>query len=164
MYLKPTLQWLTVKHLPQLELLEIDSFNYPWSRKDFLHHLRNKHSRGFGLFDGNSLIGFVIFSIIGPGLVRIHNMAVAEDCQGMGYGTFLMQELLARLPSSTRDILLITEIPDYADKAIAFFCKLGFKASEVLHKYYDEIESDVYRFEIKLEQVSAQVRSNCGRT
>jgi ribosomal-protein-alanine N-acetyltransferase len=75
------------------------------------------------------------------GEVRINNIAIREDCRGLGYGEALMRNLL-ELGKTLGCAAATLEVRPSNSQAISLYTKLGFRESGRRKGYYTDTRED----------------------
>lgn len=136
-------------HLPAVMAIEQDCFEFPWDEVDFFKTL-SCSGMSFGMIAKREeqLAGFIVAKAWSDE-IEVLNIAVARGFRRRGVGTELIDELTGILRHRGRQSIF-THVREKNDEAIAFFRKLGFRATGLLHDYYDDVDEDAIRFEWRL--------------
>jgi ribosomal-protein-alanine N-acetyltransferase len=123
--------------------IENESFEVPWSEKDFLICLKDRKCLGLVALYEDLVVGFVVYELERERF-RILNLAVVRDFRRCDVGRRLVDKLIEKLRVQRR-----SEIELYVRErnlgAQLFFRDLGFEATGVIRDYYDESPEDAYR-------------------
>jgi len=135
--------------LPQVVAINRESFTTDaWSESSLRKELTNKLSRRFVLVEGDRVIGYALFWVVGEE-ATLMTFAVKKELRGRGYGEYLMREALRRL-SGVKKVFL--DVRKSNLKAIRLYRKLGFKLLKERPSYYSDGENALL-MELKLEEV-----------
>ena len=128
--------------MPAVLDIEANSFEFPWSEKDFARCLRQRNCIGKVIMYDGRVVGYMIYELSKP---RIHvlNFAVDRVFRRLGVGTQMVQELIAKL-STKRCSRIMLEVRESNLAAQLFFRKNGFRAVSVLREYYELLPEDAY--------------------
>jgi ribosomal-protein-alanine N-acetyltransferase len=146
--LKLTALAMTPAMLPDILAIEEDSFEWPWSLKDFKQTLRKNNCTGVVIKDSSdSIIGYAVVEAISKNspALKVLNLAVRADYRRKGVGSRLMLSVLRSLNEKYSRVL--AEVRDGNLSAHLFLKSFGFKAVDVLHKRYEESSDDMYVFQ-----------------
>ena len=91
---------------------------------------------------GERVVGFMIYELHKTRL-HILNFAVASDVRRRGVGQQMIDKLIGKL-SSQRRTRITLEVRETNLAAQVFFRSSGFKATSVLHEFYDDSPEDAY--------------------
>ncbi len=122
-----TIRWMIRRDMPEVLLIEQESFERLWTEDDFIRCLRQRNCIGMVAEYEERVVGFMIYELL-KNRIRILNFAVAPSFRRKGVGRQMAEKLKARL-SATRTSISI-EIPRnsiFAELAIYFFGTMGFE-------------------------------------
>lgn len=125
------LQVLTPEYLDAVMALESAAHSHPWSVQNMTSAL-SRH-RCWGLFDGDRLLGFAIYSQV-LDEAELLDCVVDPSCQGRGLGSSLLDRSLAQIQDSAQRIYL--EVRQSNAAAIALYQNHGFVEVGVRRDYY----------------------------
>jgi ribosomal-protein-alanine N-acetyltransferase len=126
------------------EVLEIEraAFEFPWFEEEFIRCLRQRNCIGMVAEHAERVVGFMIYELHKTRL-HILNFAVASDVRRRGIGRQMLEKLVGKL-SSQRRTRITLEVRETNLAAQVFFRAGGFKATNVLHDFYDDSPEDAY--------------------
>ncbi|NLJ80574.1 MAG: ribosomal protein S18-alanine N-acetyltransferase [Firmicutes bacterium] len=132
---------MTVRDIPQVQLVEGKCFKTPWSRNIFLGEVtRNDNAFYVVAVQQERVIGFAgIWVVVDEG--HITNIAVDPSFQRQGIGQGLMQEIITyALSRGVSRLTLEVRLSNQAAQAL--YTKLGFAASGIRREYYQDDKED----------------------
>lgn len=91
--LETSLSPLSVMDVPMMLNIEQQAHSHPWSRALLTSNFGGLY-RNLGLWQGNSLLAYIILRVV-AGEAELINIAVTPEQQGKGLGTQLMQAMLS---------------------------------------------------------------------
>lgn len=135
---------LGAEHVRELMALEALCFDYRWTEEQFRLGLEKGAFRVLGVFDGDSLSGYIAFSIIKDEM-EILNLAVHPDFRRRGLAEKLLKECFRvciqnKVGKSFLDVK-VSNIP-----ALGLYRKFGYKRIGVRKKYYPDTREDALLF------------------
>ena len=136
------IRWMIRRDMPEVNEIETRSFEFPWSDEDFIRCLRQRNCIGMVAEHSERVVGFMIYELHKTRL-HILNFAVASDVRRRGIGRQMMDKLIGKL-SSQRRTRISLEVRETNLAAQVFFRASGFKATSVLHEFYDDSPEDAY--------------------
>lgn len=141
-------RWLIRRDMPEVLRIEQDSFADPWEEDDFVRVLKNRNCIGKIIEVQDRVIGYMIYEMH---KTRLHvlNFAIAPDMQRKKAGTELANRLIAAL-SEERRTRVVLEVREGNLGAQCFFRAMGFRAVNVLRKFYQHTDEDAYVFQYRL--------------
>lgn len=135
--------------IPRVAALEKIMFgdDSPWPATAFRAELNAPYNRYFAAREqsGGNAVGYAGVSTLGPPgshECEIHTIAVAPTHRGFGYGTALLEAILA--VADAADAPLYLEVRVDNDRAIALYEHHGFVRSGVRPQYYQPSGVDAY--------------------
>ena len=140
------IRWLIRPDLDSVLAIEDRSFDFPWTREDFLHHLSQRNCIGI-VMEGRcgDVIAYAVYEQHKQ-RIELLNLAVHPDHRFKGVGTKLMERLISKLSPMKRRKLVLN-VGERNTAAHLFFRSAGFKATGVLRNHYDHCDDDAYSFE-----------------
>ena len=118
-------------------------FEFPWSEEEFIRCLRQRNCIGMVAEHGERVVGFMIYELHKTRL-HILNFAVADGCPPPRHRPADDRE-------ADRQALEPAPHADFARSARNQSCRLNsssapaaFKATSVLHEFYDDSPEDAY--------------------
>ncbi len=135
------IRWMLNESMEAVTRIERASYANPWSREDFLRHLRPKTCIGVVAESHGSVVGYMVYENYRR-RVYLHNLAVDPTYRRMGVGRELVGRLLKRLTQNKSDIIAL-EVRESNLTAQLFFRSMGFRAIDIIQAAGDEDE-DTY--------------------
>jgi ribosomal-protein-alanine N-acetyltransferase len=129
------------RDMPEVLSIEANSFELPWHEYDFISCLCDNNCKGIIAKAEGKVVGFMIYEF-NKSNIHVLNFAVLPDKLRRGIGSQMMAKLTAMLSYQRRRILL--EVRETNLPAQLFFRECGFKAVNVLRKYYVDTSDDAY--------------------
>lgn len=136
------IRWMIRRDMAEVLDIERHSFEFPWFEEDFIRCLRQRNCIGMVAECGERVVGFMIYELHKTRL-HILNFAVSSDCRRRGVGQQMIEKLVGKL-SSQRRTRISLEVRETNLAAQVFFRAAGFKATNVLHEFYDDSPEDAY--------------------
>lgn len=135
-------RWMIRRDLAEVLDIEHESFEFPWSEDDFVRCLRQRNCIGMVAEMAGEIVGFMIYELH---KTRLHvlNFCVHPRVRRRGVGSRMVEKLVGKL-SSQRRTRLVLEVRETNLSAQLFFRKLGFRAVNVLHDFYEDTTEDAY--------------------
>lgn len=139
-------RWLIRPDMESVLAIEERSFEFPWNKDDFLHHLSQRNCIGIVAEDRDgTVIAYAVYELHKQ-RIELLNFAVHPDHRLRKVGTSLMERLTSKLrPMKRRKLTL--NVGERNTAAHLFFRSAGFKATGVLRNHYDHCDDDAYSFE-----------------
>ena len=120
----------------QLEYIENELFDNPFSEKSCMEELSLENRLYIGLFDENNMLGYAGASVAFE-VADIIKVGVLKSEQGKGYGKMLLASLIEMLAKvGVAEIILEVEHQNY--KAINLYLSFGFEEISERKNYYGE--------------------------
>ena len=120
-------------HIKDVLSIERKSYNYPWSEKIFSDCIKNNYLCRILELD-NELIGYLISSII-QNECHIMNLCIKNDFRGLGYGTFVLNELHSELRKLKCKIVFLECRPSN-EHALKLYNGQGYNEIGIRKNYY----------------------------
>lgn len=146
-----SIRWLlSSSDMEDVLRIERESFEFPWSRDDFMTCLRSRNCIGMvaeSKRDGRTIVGFMIYELH-RGRLELLNMAVAPELRRRSIGQQMVQRLFGKLEQQGRTEIRVT-VRERNLLAQLFFRSQCFRCIDSLPDYYDgsEILEDGYVFQ-----------------
>jgi ribosomal-protein-alanine N-acetyltransferase len=140
--LRVHIRWMIRRDMPEVLEIERGSFEFPWFEEEFIRSLRQRNCIGMVAEHAERVVGFMIYELHKTRL-HILNFAVAPDARRRGVGRQMLEKLLGKL-SSQRRTRITLEVRETNVPAQLFFRENGFRATSVLHEFYDDSPEDAY--------------------
>lgn len=132
---------LTLDDIPQLMVVEQDSFSTPWSEEAFRNELTNNLFAQYMAVEYEGiLIGYAGMWII-VDEAHITNIAIHQNFRGQGLGNQLMHEL-QRTAKFLGAVKMTLEVRVGNEVAKRLYRKFGFVEAGVRPKYYSDNDED----------------------
>jgi ribosomal-protein-alanine N-acetyltransferase len=140
--LRVHIRWMIRRDMPEVLAIEQASFEFPWFEEEFVRCLRQRNCIGMVAEHAERVVGFMIYELHKTRL-HILNFSVASDVRRRGVGRQMIDKLLGKL-SSQRRTRITLEVRETNLAAQLFFRASGFRATSVLHEFYDDSPEDAY--------------------
>jgi ribosomal-protein-alanine N-acetyltransferase len=140
--LRVHIRWMIRRDMPEVLAIERDSFEFPWFEEEFVRCLRQRNCIGMVAEHAERVVGFMIYELHKTRL-HILNFAVAPDMRRRGVGRQMAEKLVGKL-SSQRRTRISLEVRETNLPAQIFFRQNGFRATSVLHDFYEDSPEDAY--------------------
>lgn len=134
------------RDLPEVLQIERDSFDQPWTDRDFVNSLRSGNTIGIvaEISKPDEVVGFVVYDLHAKH-IHLANMAVSPWYRKAGVGRALLAKLKNKLSRSRRS-RIFADVRETNLDAQLFFAACGFKATRVLRGHYETSAEDAYEF------------------
>jgi ribosomal-protein-alanine N-acetyltransferase len=140
--LRVHIRWMIRRDMAEVLEIERGAFEFPWFEEEFIRCLRQRNCIGMVAEHAERVVGFMIYELHKTRL-HILNFAVASDVRRRAIGKQMMEKLIGKL-SSQRRTRISLEVRETNLAAQVFFRSNGFKATSVLHEFYDDSPEDAY--------------------
>ncbi len=140
--LRVHIRWMIRRDMPEVLEIERGAFEFPWFEEEFIRCLRQRNCIGMVAEHAERVVGFMIYELHKTRL-HILNFAVATDLRRRGVGRQMIEKLVGKL-SSQRRTRISLEVRETNLAAQVFFRASGFRATSVLHDFYDDSPEDAY--------------------
>ena len=131
--LRVHIRWMIRRDMAEVLEIERGAFEFPWFEEEFIRCLRQRNCIGMVAEHAERVVGFMIYELHKTRL-HILNFAVASDVRRRNIGKL----------SSQRRTRISLEVRETNLAAQVFFRTNGFKATSVLHEFYDDSPEDAY--------------------
>ena len=146
---------MTPNDLEAVVQIERTSMPSPWERHGFARRLAKRNSRCYVATMNDSIGAYAALSFE-EGYAHLLNFAVAPDRRRSGMGRAFM--LFLQNVCSMRDLpKIMLEVRETNLDAQLFYRSLGWRATRVVRKFYEDTGEDAYRMECKIEAAAPQV-------
>jgi [ribosomal protein S18]-alanine N-acetyltransferase len=135
-------RWMIRRDMAEVLAIEQQAFEFPWYEDDFVRCLRQRNCIGMVAEASERVVGFMVYELHKHRL-HILNFAVNERVRRRGVGTQMANKLVSKL-SHDRRSRIVLEIRETNLPAQLFFKTLGFRATTVLRKFYEDTPEDAY--------------------
>lgn len=141
------IRWMIRRDMPEVMRTERASFEFSWTEDDFLRCLRQRNCIGMVAEQGDRVAGFMIYELH---RTRLHllNFAVHPGARRTGIGRLMVGKLVYKLTSHRRQKITLA-VRERNLAAQMFFRAHGFKATRLLHDYYEDSGEDAYQMELQ---------------
>lgn len=136
------IRWMIRRDMPEVLVIESESFEFSWDEDDFICCLRRRNCIGMVAEYENKVVGFMIYELHET-RIRVLNFAVAEGYQRHYVGSQMISKLIAKLSVKRRNRILL-EVRETNLFAQLFFRENGFRAISILRSYYADTPEDAY--------------------
>ena len=143
--------------LDSMLAIEESSFEFPWSRDDFLFCLRASRCEAIVIERDAAVVGYAIYERRSSS-IRLLSLAVAAVARRHGVGAALFGALVALLDDKRREIVCTASERNVV--ARRFLQRLGFRSRWVERKFYREIDCAAHRMVFSLDERFAYVDSH----
>jgi len=152
--LRVNIRYQIRRDLPEVCLIEQDSFEFAWTEEDFLRTLRQRNCLGIVAELGDKVVGFMIYELHVKKL-HILNLAVSPSVRRLRVGAQLVAKLISNL-SLQRRTRITVELRESNLPAQLFFRAQRFKATRVLRAFYDDTGEDAFLLQYRLAGAPAE--------
>ena len=136
------IRWLVNRDMGEVLNIEQNSFEFPWTEEDYTRCLRSRNCIGMVAEYNDQVAGYMIYEL-GKNKIRLLNLATAGRFRRRGVATQMMAKLIGKLTLQRRSRIAF-EIRETNLAAQLFFRSAGFRATQILKNYYEEMQEDAY--------------------
>jgi ribosomal-protein-alanine N-acetyltransferase len=130
---------LEVEDLPKIYAIESSVYEDPWSSNLLKESLTAPMTYTLGLFSGTECCGYAVFQVIfSEG--HLLNLAVANNLQRNGIGTYILREVLAASKKQGASSMFL-EVRHSNARGRRLYEKFGFKPLLSRENYYSNGEA-----------------------
>lgn len=151
--MKLNIRWMIRRDMPEVLLIEQESFEFPWDENDFIRTLRNRDTIALVAEHDQRVLGFIVYQLRQREL-RILSLAVNPRMRRKGIGSALVANIGGKLDIGRR-VRIFTDVRETNLLAQVFFRAMRFKAVKVL-RGWEATGEDAYRFEYRVESLTAK--------
>ena len=152
------IRWLVSRDMEEVLNIEQESFEFPWSKEDYLRCLRSRNCIGMVADYHGQVVGSMIYEL-GKSKIQLLNMATAKQYRRCGVATQMIAKLIGKLAAQRRNRITF-EIRETNLAAQLFFRSAGFRATQILKNYYEQMQEDAYLMQYRYTpDTSAEVYS-----
>jgi len=144
-----TIHWAIRTDLPQMLLIEAESFDSPWGENDFILCLRRRNHIAMVAKDGDRVVGYMVY-VLHKYCLDVLNFAVASDYRRRGVGRMMVEKLMSKLTPDRRNRVMFT-VADFNLEGHLFLKAMGFRAVCVARQPYEDSDADAYVFQRRYE-------------
>lgn len=146
-------RWMIRRDLPAVLGFEKRCFEFPWTEQDFVSCLRQRNNIGMVAELGDQVVGYMVYELHKTKL-HLLSIAVDPDYSRQGIGAAMVEKLINKLSYQRRKRIAL-EVRETNLAAQLFFKALGFRATCVLHQWFENCDDDAYVMEFRVSDVSA---------
>jgi ribosomal-protein-alanine N-acetyltransferase len=154
------IRWMIRRDMPEVQAIEAESFEYPWSEEDFIRCLRQRNCIGMVAEYEDHVVGFMIYELH-KAKIHVLNFAVDPAFRRRGVGSQMVAKLIAKLSSQRRSRVMLevreTNLPQ------VFFRSNGFRAISVMRNFYDDTPEDAYAMQFRYRAERTEVADPVNR-
>lgn len=136
------IRWMIRCDMPEVQKIENESFEFPWSDDDFIRCLRQSNCVGMVAEYDEQVVGFFIYELYSS-LLDVLNFAVKPCVWRNRIGTAMVDKLKSKLTPKQRNNIS-TKVRETNLDGQLFFAAQGFIAVDVLREYYNVTDEDAY--------------------
>ena len=136
------IRWLVSRDMAEVLDIEQESFEFPWSEEDYLRCLRSRNCIGMVAEYHGQVVGYMIYEL-GKNKIQLLNMATAREYRRCGVATQMIAKLIGKLSLQRRSRITL-EIRETNLPAQLFFRSSGFRATQIIKNYYEQMQEDAY--------------------
>ncbi|MFP6658658.1 MAG: ribosomal protein S18-alanine N-acetyltransferase [Pirellulales bacterium] len=149
------IRWMIRRDMSEVLEIENASFEFPWFEEDFIRCLRQRNCIGMVAEYDEHVVGFMIYELHKSRL-HILNFAVHPDCRRQDVGGQMIAKLVSKLSHQRRNRITL-EVRETNLEAQLFFRDHNFRATLVLHNFYDDTPEDAYLMEYQYQPEPAEM-------
>ena len=143
------IRWMIRRDMPEVLDIENASFEFPWFEEDFIRCLRQRNCIGMVAEYDERVVGFMIYELHKSRL-HILNFSVHPEFHRQGVGGQMIAKLTSKLSHQRRNRITL-EVRETNLDAQLFFRKHDFRATMVLHAFYEDTPKDAYLMEFRYQ-------------
>lgn len=131
----------TADDIPQVWVVERESYPEPWLEQSFWDELENEFSSFYVAEKDKLIIGFYdlwLYANVG----HLLNIAIRRNYRHQGVGTFLLKHSVEEAKKYNADLIYL-EVSASNETAISIYKKIGFRKASVKPDYYGDGENAV---------------------
>lgn len=136
------IRWLVSRDMEEVLEIERESFEFPWTEEDYIRCLRSRNCIGMVAEYQDQVVGYMIYEL-GKNKIQLLNMATAAAFRRCGVATQMIAKLIGKLSLQRRNRITF-EIRETNLSAQLFFRSAGFRATQILKNYYEQMQEDAY--------------------
>ena len=113
--------------------LDLGTLNL-WNHNQWVDELSKKHTKAYGIFDSNKIIGVCVFQII-FNESELRFIAINKDHKRKGLGGKLISKLISQCKQKKIDKIFL-EVSNKNKAALKFYDHIGFKTVGIRKNFY----------------------------
>lgn len=161
-FVPPQVVSLSRSRLEELCRLEARCYPSPWSPELIRAEFEKEISFRLGLLLEKDLVAYSFSYLIGEDM-HLLNLAVAPECQGQGFGKYLLCSLLQR--AAVRRVQNVyLEVRSENRIAQKLYRALGFRRVAIRKAYYRNNHEDAHVLELQLSSESTKFLEKLARS
>lgn len=151
-------RWMTRCDFPKILEIEAQSFEFPWSKEDFISCLIQRHYIGMTAeLDDDRVVGFMIYELQ-KWRIKIVNFAACP--KGKGVGRQMIKKLIGKLSLQRRSLLEVN-VRESNLPVQLFFKAMGFHAVSILRDFFIPPEN-AYRMVYRIRPEAKKPETSCS--
>lgn len=147
-------RWMVRRDFPEVMAIENSCFEFPWREEDFQVCLKQRNCIGMVAEVDGRVVGFMIYETP-KNRIHLLNIATLPEFQRRGVATQMVQKLIGKLANHGRTRISM-EIRESNLPALIFFRSRGFRATGVLHCFYEDTNDDAYVMQYRTDTTQQQ--------
>ncbi len=144
------IRWFIRRDMAEVMKIENESFESPWTEKDFLSCLQRRDCIGIVVEHEQEIVGFMVYELHKSKLT-ILNFAVSDEIRRRRVGAQMVHNLIDKLSQQRRNEIIL-EVKESNLDAQLFFKVHGFRAIKILRNHYDYSTEDAYLMRYRLDE------------
>jgi ribosomal-protein-alanine N-acetyltransferase len=138
------IRWMIRRDMTRVLDIERQCYDHPWTESEMCDYLRCRTHIGVVAVIEDEVVGYMLYGMQPDGY-WIDSVTVAKGAQRCGIG-WALGEYLKRKTTAQRRVLR-TMVREGNLQGLMFFRSLGFTATSLEHRPYDDNDEDGYRLE-----------------
>lgn len=153
------IRWLVSRDMEEVLDIEQESFEFPWTEEDYTRCLRSRNCIGMVAEYNEQVVGYMIYEL-GKNKIQLLNLATTDHFRRCGVATQMIAKLTGKLSLQRRNRITF-EIRETNLSAQLFFRSMGFRATQILKNYYEEMQEDAYLMQYRyMPEADSNVYTN----
>lgn len=136
------LRWMIRRDMAEVQRIEKQSFEFPWSEEEFIRCLRQRNCIGMVAERHGRVVGFMVYELHKQ-RIQVLSLAVHADHRRSGVGHAMIDKLISKLAFARRN-RITTDVRESNLDAQLFLKRQGFRAVGVSKGFYEETNEDAY--------------------
>ena len=137
-----SLRWIIRRDMPFILAIENQSFEFPWTEREFIRCLRHRDCIGMVVEVNEDVVGYMIYEMC-KNTIDLLVFAVHPKYRRSGIGGALINRLIGKLVAGKRSSI-VCAVRDSNLQAQLFLRNVGFFCTQVEKDYYEECDDDAY--------------------